>query len=70
MQRPVGHGFITLPTIGEAERAISELSGKKFLGRKIAITLAREEKAKQDEASKKRDYSSEYVNTAGKKGTY
>ena len=35
--RPVGHAFVSLSTFSEAERAISELSGKKILERKVSV---------------------------------
>ncbi|WQF80226.1 Putative RNA recognition motif domain, nucleotide-binding alpha-beta plait domain superfamily [Colletotrichum destructivum] len=39
--RPVGYAFVDLSTPSEAERAISELSGKEILERKVSVQLAR-----------------------------
>lgn len=39
--RPVGYAFVDLSTPTEAERAISELSGKEILDRKVSVQLAR-----------------------------
>ncbi|QSZ32208.1 hypothetical protein DSL72_001780 [Monilinia vaccinii-corymbosi] len=39
--RPVGYAFVDLSTPTEAERAISELSGKEILERKVSVQLAR-----------------------------
>ncbi|APA08803.1 hypothetical protein SS1G_02594 [Sclerotinia sclerotiorum 1980 UF-70] len=39
--RPVGYAFVDLSTPTEAERAISELSGKDILDRKVSVQLAR-----------------------------
>ncbi|KAI9832788.1 MAG: hypothetical protein M1819_004008 [Sarea resinae] len=39
--RPVGYAFVDLSTPSEAERAISELSGKEILDRKVSVQLAR-----------------------------
>ena len=39
--RPAGFGFVDVCTQAEAERAIAELSGKKFLDREISVELAR-----------------------------
>ncbi|TAQ87325.1 hypothetical protein B7494_g4350 [Chlorociboria aeruginascens] len=40
-ERPVGYAFVDLSTPSEAERAISELSGKEILDRKVSVQLAR-----------------------------
>jgi RNA recognition motif-containing protein len=40
-QRPAGHAFVDLTTAPEAHRAISELSGKEMLDRKVLIQFAR-----------------------------
>lgn len=40
-ERPVGYAFVDLSTPTEAERAISELSGKEILDRKVSVQLAR-----------------------------
>ena len=40
-QRPVGYAFVDLSTSSEAQRAISELSGKEILSRKVSVQLAR-----------------------------
>ena len=39
--RPVGYAFVDLETAEEAEKAISELSGKEILERKVSVQLAR-----------------------------
>ena len=39
--RPVGYAFVDLSTATEAQRAISELSGKEILSRKVSVQLAR-----------------------------
>ncbi|PVH78536.1 RNA-binding domain-containing protein [Cadophora sp. DSE1049] len=39
--RPVGYAFVDLSTPSEAERAITELSGKEILERKVSVQLAR-----------------------------
>ncbi|KAI9812711.1 MAG: hypothetical protein M1827_004467 [Pycnora praestabilis] len=39
--KPVGYAFVDLSTPSEAERAISELSGKEILERKVSVQLAR-----------------------------
>jgi len=39
--RPVGYAFVDLETAAEAEKAISELSGKEILERKVSVQLAR-----------------------------
>ncbi|KAI1000208.1 hypothetical protein K3495_g7989 [Podosphaera aphanis] len=39
--RPVGYAFVDLATPSEAERAITELSGKDILERKVSVQLAR-----------------------------
>ena len=39
--RPVGYAFVDLSTATEAQRAISELSGKEILQRKVSVQLAR-----------------------------
>jgi RNA recognition motif-containing protein len=39
--RPVGYAFVDLSTPTEAERAISELSGKEILERKVSVQQAR-----------------------------
>ena len=39
--RPVGYAFVDLATATEAQRAISELSGKEVLARKVSVQLAR-----------------------------
>lgn len=40
-ERPVGYAFVDLSTPSEAERAITELSGKEILERKVSVQLAR-----------------------------
>ncbi|KAJ5223524.1 hypothetical protein N7468_008066 [Penicillium chermesinum] len=39
--RPVGYAFVDLATAAEATTAISELSGKEILSRKVSVQLAR-----------------------------
>ena len=39
--RPVGYAFVDLSTADEAEKAITELSGKQILDRKVSVQLAR-----------------------------
>lgn len=39
--RPVGYAFVDLKTSAEADRAITELSGKEILERKVSVQLAR-----------------------------
>lgn len=39
--RPVGYAFVDLETADEATKAISELSGKEILERKVSVQLAR-----------------------------
>ena len=43
--RPVGYAFVDLSTATEAQRAISELSGKEILNRKVSVQLARKPEA-------------------------
>ena len=43
--RPVGYAFVDLSTSTEAQRAISELSGKEILNRKVSVQLARKPEA-------------------------
>lgn len=40
--RPCGYAFVTVSTPVEAERAVSQLSGKKILDRKVAVQVARQ----------------------------
>jgi RNA recognition motif-containing protein len=44
--RAVGYAFVDLSTPSEAERAITELSGKEILERKVSVQLARKPEAK------------------------
>jgi len=46
--RPVGYAFVDLETAAEAEKAISELSGKEILERKVSVQLARKPEAAGD----------------------
>ena len=39
--RPVGYAFVDLSTADEAQKAITELSGKQILDRKVSVQLAR-----------------------------
>lgn len=48
--RPVGYAFVDLTTAPEADHAISELSGKEILDRKVSVQLARNP-AEKNEAS-------------------
>ncbi|KAJ0166083.1 Single-stranded TG1-3 DNA-binding protein [Colletotrichum tanaceti] len=48
--RPVGYAFVDLSTPSEAERAISELSGKEILERKVSVQLARKPEPAGDKA--------------------
>ncbi|XP_044722077.1 RNA recognition motif domain-containing protein [Hirsutella rhossiliensis] len=48
--RPVGYAFVDLSTPTEADRAISELSGKEILERKVSVQLARKPEAAGDKA--------------------
>ncbi|CAK7266509.1 hypothetical protein SEPCBS119000_002064 [Sporothrix epigloea] len=43
--RPVGYAFVDLSTPTEAERAVTELSGKDILERKVSVQLARKPEA-------------------------
>src|SRR3569833_1266465 len=43
--RPVGYAFVDLSTPSEAERAITDLSGKEILERKVSVQLARKPEA-------------------------
>lgn len=44
-ERPVGYAFVDLSTPTEAERAVTELSGKEILERKVSVQLARKPEA-------------------------
>ena len=44
--RSVGHGFVTVSTSGEADRALSQLSGKELLEQKISVQQAGAEDTK------------------------
>ncbi|PKS09051.1 hypothetical protein jhhlp_003664 [Lomentospora prolificans] len=46
--KPVGYAFVDLSTPSEAERAISELSGKEILERKVSVQLARKPESNAD----------------------
>ena len=46
--RPVGYAFVDLTSSAEADRAISELSGKEILSRKVSVQLARKPEAAAD----------------------
>lgn len=48
--RPVGYAFVDLSTPTEAERAISELSGKEILERKVSVQLARKPEPASEKA--------------------
>lgn len=48
--RPVGYAFVDLSTADEAQRAISELSGKEILERKVSVQLARKPETAAEKA--------------------
>ncbi|MCJ1484945.1 hypothetical protein MMC06_005118 [Schaereria dolodes] len=48
--RPVGYAFVDLSTPTEAQRAISELSGKEILDRKVSVQLARKPETAAEKA--------------------
>ncbi|MCJ1286505.1 hypothetical protein MMC26_005851 [Xylographa opegraphella] len=48
--RPVGYAFVDLSTSTEADRAISELSGKEILSRKVSVQLARKPETAAEKA--------------------
>ncbi|MCJ1473980.1 hypothetical protein MMC13_002636 [Lambiella insularis] len=48
--RPVGYAFVDLSTSTEADRAISELSGKEVLNRKVSVQLARKPETAAEKA--------------------
>jgi len=48
--RPVGYAFVDLSTPSEAQRAISELSGKEILERKVSVQLARKPETAAEKA--------------------
>lgn len=48
--RPVGYAFVDLSTATEAQRAISELSGKEILNRKVSVQLARKPETSVEKA--------------------
>lgn len=48
--RAVGYAFVDLATATEAQRAISELSGKEILERKVSVQLARKPETAQEKA--------------------
>ncbi|MCJ1253866.1 hypothetical protein MMC24_001680 [Lignoscripta atroalba] len=48
--RPVGYAFVDLSTPTEAQRAISELSGKDILERKVSVQLARKPETAAEKA--------------------
>ncbi|MCJ1372207.1 hypothetical protein MMC20_003429 [Loxospora ochrophaea] len=48
--RPVGYAFVDLSTSNEAQRAISELSGKEILERKVSVQLARKPETTAEKA--------------------
>jgi RNA recognition motif-containing protein len=58
--RPVGYAFVDLETAAEAEKAISDLSGKEILERKVSVQLAR----KPEPAGEKTE-----AGTSGAEGT-
>jgi len=46
--RPVGYAFVDLETAEEAEKAITNLSGKEILERKVSVQVARKPEAAGD----------------------
>ena len=44
--RPVGYAFVTVSTSDEADRAVSQLSGKEILERKVSVERVRIEETK------------------------
>ncbi|KAL8932828.1 MAG: hypothetical protein Q9211_006109 [Gyalolechia sp. 1 TL-2023] len=48
--RPVGYAFVDLSTADEAQKAISELSGKEILERKVSVQLARKPETAAEKA--------------------
>ncbi|MCJ1244717.1 hypothetical protein MMC30_001916 [Trapelia coarctata] len=48
--RPVGYAFVDLSNSTEAQRAISELSGKEILSRKVSVQLARKPETAAEKA--------------------
>lgn len=43
-QRSKGFGFVEMAEDGEAEKAISELNGKEFMGRELKVNQARDKR--------------------------
>jgi RNA recognition motif-containing protein len=52
-EHPVGYAFVELSSASEAERAITELSGEKILGREVSVQLSRKPEAKPESAPSK-----------------
>ena len=52
-EHPLGYAFVELATASEAERAITELSGRKILGREISVQLSRKPETKPESAPPK-----------------
>ena len=48
--RPVGYAFVDQTTADDAQRAISELSGKEILERKVSVQLARKPETAAEKA--------------------
>ncbi|KAL8725808.1 MAG: hypothetical protein Q9181_006274 [Wetmoreana brouardii] len=48
--RPVGYAFVDLSTAEEAQKAITELSGKEILDRKVSVQLARKPETAAEKA--------------------
>ncbi|KAL8853651.1 MAG: hypothetical protein Q9221_001462 [Calogaya cf. arnoldii] len=48
--RPVGYAFVDMTTADEAQRAITELSGKEIMDRKVSVQLARKPETAADKA--------------------
>ncbi|KAI4224584.1 MAG: hypothetical protein LQ349_007207 [Xanthoria aureola] len=48
--RPVGYAFVDLTTADEAQKAITELSGKEIMDRKVSVQLARKPETAAEKA--------------------
>ena len=48
--RPVGYAFVDLSTADEAQKAITELSGKEIMDRKVSVQLARKPESAAEKA--------------------
>lgn len=68
--RPVGYAFVDLKTADEAEKAISNLSGKDILERKVSVQLARkpEQNASAEPATEGTDSDAKKTSGRGRGG--